>query len=245
MADSDRSPALLTWGMTAAVVVAGALALYAVRDALLPRLAFIPDLGNLNPPEPPPVVETPVEPEPEPEPEEPAGPQWTYEQIEAMLAPLPARVLELVAEGREDLESNEFKDLGSEDANLASRSRRFFQNWGRTWLNRLGQLEKDTPPWEECRLHAALEPACALLFEVYDLLREVPLVTSIEDGTTILASGEQMVEDFLNPPEAEEEGEDGDGEGEDEDGDGEGGEDAAVEAEEGESEGGEDEPEGG
>jgi hypothetical protein len=206
MADPSRPPGLLTWGTTAAVIAAGALALYLVRGALLPRLEMLPDLAGRAAPEPPPPVETPVA-APEPEPEEPPPPRLTYEQIETMLAPLPGRVLELIAEGREDLKAKEYRDMDSEDEVVASRSRRFFQTWGRTWLNRLGQLEKATPPWEDCRIHAALEPTCALLVRVYDLLRELPSVTATEDGTAILDSGEQVVEEFLNPPPPEEEGE--------------------------------------
>lgn len=216
MSDPPRPSGLLTWGTTAAVILGGAVALYAVRGALLPRIDALPDLaGRKAPALPPPVDEPPAAPEPEPE--EPAGPQFTYEQIETMLATLPARVLELIAEGREDLASKEFADIDSEDEVKASRSRRFFQNWGRTWGNRLGQLEKETPPWEECRIHAALEPACAMLVRVYDLLRELPSVTSIEDGMTILESGEKVVQDFLSPPE-EEEGEEGVEEGGSEEG---------------------------
>lgn len=200
MSDPSRPSGLLSWGTTAVVILAGALALYAVSGNLLPWIEALPDLAG-EPPPPPPPVAAPVETAPEPEPEEPAGPQLTYEEIETLLAPLPARVLELIAEGREDMKAKEYADIDSEDELNAGRSRRFFQNWGRTWVNRLGQLEKATPPWEECRIHAALEPTCAMLARVYDLLRELPSVTSIEDGTTILDSGQKVVEDFLNPPE--------------------------------------------
>ncbi len=201
MKDPSDSGQLLGWGVTAAVILAGGLALYLARPALAPRLAALPDLASRPAPEePPPVAEAPVE-AAEPEEEEPSGPQLTYEQIEEMLAPLPARVLELIAEGREEL--LDFSGISSSDEAVAGRSRRFFRNWARTWNNRIAALEKNTPPREECEIHAALEPTCDMLAEAYAVLRTLPAVTEIEQGTEILDQGQQIVEDFLNPPEEE------------------------------------------
>ena len=207
MTSPPSSARLLAWGASAAVIVAGGLALYLASGALEPWLAALPDPGA---PPPEPVIEATPPPEPEPEPEEPPGPKLTYEEIEAMLETLPARVLELVAAGRRELP--EYREMESSDEAQASRGQRFFRNWGTTWSNRVGALEKETPPREECAVHAALEPACALLAEVYELLRTIPAVSRIEEGQQVLDEAQKRVEDFLNPPPEEEEGETGEGE---------------------------------
>lgn len=212
MANPARPPSLLAWGATVALILVGGLALYLARSALEPRLDALPDLAGPAAAEEPPVAAAPAPAEDEPE-EEPSGPQLTYEQIEEMLAPLPARVLELVAQGREELP--DFRDISSTDEAAASRSHRFFRTWAATWNNRIAALEKDTPPGAECEIHAALEPTCAMLAEAYAVLRTLPEITEIDQGTEILDRGGQIVEDFLNPPE-EETVLDEDGVGEDE-----------------------------
>ena len=208
MAEPTSSNRLFIWLSIPAVMLLGAVAFLLARPALAPRLEAFPDLAKLTAPPPPPVVEeAPVEATPEPEPEEPQRVPLTYEQIETMLAPLPEQVLTLIEDGRQEIRDKQYKSLGSSDRAQASRSQRFFQIWGRTWNNRLDRLVEVTPPMEDCRIHAALEPACVLLEDVYGLLREVPGIATVKDGRTIIDSAQQLVEDFLNPPEVEEEDE--------------------------------------
>ncbi len=194
---------LVAWAATAAVIFAGGLALYLARGALAPRLASLPDFGSREVP----IEDVPVEDVApafaEPTAEEPSGPRLTYEEIEAALAPLPARVLELIADGRRELP--EYRAMSSRDETKAARGRRFFQTWGRTWSNRLAVLENDTPPLTECEVHAALEPACGMLAEAYGILRIVPGATKVADAQERLDQAQLVVETFLNPPEEEEE----------------------------------------
>ena len=196
------------WLGSLTVILVVALGLYLARGALLPRLDALPDLKPPPveaPPPPPPVEAAPVAVEPEPEP-------LTFTEMETMLAPLPRDVLDLVAAAREELQ--DFGDLGAADKVKAERAQRFFLNWIRTWFNRLDQLEARTPPYEDCQIHAALEPGCAMLTRAYKTLRAVAASENLEVANARLDRAAEMVDLYLNPPPPEEE--DGEEEGGDE-----------------------------
>lgn len=183
------------WLGSLAVILVVASALYLARGSLVPRLEALPDLAppppEAPPPPPPPPEAAPVAVEPEPEP-------LTFAEMEAMLEPLPSDVLGLVASAREELQ--DFGDLGVEDKVKAERAQRFFLIWIRTWFNRLDQLQERTPPFEECRVHAALEPGCAMLERAYKTLRAVAASENLEVATARLDRVEEMVDLYLNPP---------------------------------------------
>jgi len=194
---SEASPVLRI--VTVALIVVSGFALYLTRGALAPvieRVTPVVARGSEQETaaaEPEPVAEPPA-PVEEAE-EEPSGPKLTYEEIETMLVPLPERLLALIGEGRSELP--EFSALSSSDDFQARRIRSQWQNWGRIWRNRVGVVEGEMPPVEECRIHAGLEPTCAMLREAAGILRELPSAERIDEAREHLDRATAVIEDYL------------------------------------------------
>ncbi|MCP4658812.1 MAG: hypothetical protein GY856_25655 [bacterium] len=185
--------------VTVALIGVSGFALYLTRATLAPVLDRVaPVLARAAEEEP---VAEPEEPEAiaEPTQEEPSGPQLTYEEIETMLIPLPERLSALIGEGRSELP--EFSELSSSDEFQARRIRSRWQNWGRIWGNRVGVVEGEMPPAEECRIHASLEPTCTMLEEAVEILRALPSAERIDEAREHLDRAAAVIEDFLRAAE--------------------------------------------
>ena len=184
---------LLLWTVSVAVILAAATLLYGVRDVLAANGLNLPDLGAPEPlPPPPTVVEIPSS-----DGLNPPEPELTYEDIQAMISPLPGQLLDFVDEGLEDL-----SDLAEMEKTTARKDRvtRFYDNWKRIWNNRLTNLRAAVPPPEKCAIHAALAPTCALVEGALVRLAEVSATNDIETGREKLAGIRVMIDNFLHPP---------------------------------------------
>ncbi len=182
------------WGLTAAGVVAAGLLFWAARGAIAPALdRWLPATEAAPAAEPPATVET----EPA-EPQEPAGPVWTFADLEAALEPLPGLTERLIAEGRAELP--EFADLDSTDPVRARQVESRWQSWGRIWRNRIAVIRRQMPPVEDCRGHAAIAPTCNALGRSFAVLVQVPASGRIEDARKLLDRASAVLEALRPEP---------------------------------------------
>lgn len=187
------------WVVTAALIVAGGGTLYAARSAVgtafdrwLPapggaREAPEEDLAETAP-TPPPVAED-------------SGPEWTYADVEAAIAPLPEATLGLIEAGRGEL--SDFAGLSSSDETRALLIRNRWRLWGRIWHNRVTQIRGALPPLEGCLIHAALAPTCQALSDSLEQLDAVPSAERTDDAEVRFDEAFQILDLLLNPPEDE------------------------------------------
>lgn len=181
------------WALTAIVIVAGGVTLYAARapigsafDRWLPRLERPVESALLQeppPPEPAPVAEPAV-----------TEPEWTYVDIEAALRPLPEQTETLIAEGRGEM--SQFSDLDSTDETRALVTQNRWRLWGRVWQNRVNHLRGPMPPAEVCDIHAALEPTCRAIRDSLSLLDRVPSVDSVGEAKELFDGAASVLEAF-------------------------------------------------
>ncbi len=190
------------WGLTAVVVFAGSVTLYAARGPIGSALdRWLPRLERT-------AAEVPAEapavlPAPEPPPSEP---EWTYVDVETAIRPLPERLDILIAEGRDEL--SQFKDLGSKNETRALVIGNRWRLWGQVWNNRVGQIRRPMPPADACDVHAALEPTCRAVRDSLTLLDQVPAATNVSAARELL-DGAAAILEGLREPAAEEEGGEG------------------------------------
>lgn len=130
-----------------------------------------------------------------------------------MLAALPETLLALTENGLTEVEN--YKDLGSDDPNKASRAERLWNGWTRTWRNRLRAIREDEmPSAEEMEFHPDHKPAMNFVGNMVLLLAKIPEAANYEDAKSELEAVKEQIEIYLTPPPPPPPGEEIDGGGE-------------------------------
>lgn len=145
-------------------------------------------------PAPPPVVPPP----PAPPPPEPLS----RDEVAARLGSLPAGVLTLVEEARDEVGS--FAGLGSRDAVRAQVMANRWQKWGVVWRNRVSRLTSVLPTEADCSRYAELVADCRFVTTTLGALRGIADLDSLDAVRDQLDRVEQDVQAFLAPPETDE-----------------------------------------
>ena len=194
---SDLHPGWV-WALSAGAILGGALTLYTARSAIGPALdRWVPKIER------PAEVVAPAQPEaaavPESEPEEPAGPEWTYFDVEAAIQPLPESAESLTSAGRGEM--SQFADLGTDDEIRALVIGNRWRLWGRVWRNRVEQIRRPLPPAEACDLHAALEATCRAVRQSLELLDRVPAAGNTREAEALFDEAAGLLEALRQQPE--------------------------------------------
>ncbi len=188
------------WGISAAVVLIGAVILFAARGPLSDGLGTDSKVTTAQ-------AETDLDealavaPKPTPKVVEPKAPAWSLVQVgDAVHGAIP-KLQALIEEGRGEIPN--FKAMDSKKKGKAERAKRQWGAWGQIWKNRVGVVEATLPPPEACVVHAAMGPACRAIREATQTLASVPDEPNLDTARERFEATEQILELLLNPPEPE------------------------------------------
>lgn len=179
-----RLPAWAAVVLTGALIVTSGLLFYLGRSDLAAAIASL----SVSPPPSaaaPSLAEVALIPA---EPAPPEAPKLTALEVEAKLAPLPAELRALIAEGRGELP--EFAERGSKDPTEARIMEARWQAWGRTWRNRLRVIYQKLPSRADCERHPTLGASCHEVKVAFGLLESAADQPSIEAAGLCLDDGE-------------------------------------------------------